>query len=223
MERPILFSTPMVQAIIALIKRMTRRTKGLKKVNEKPEEWEINGSWHDFNGKFAVEFRHKQTGEFVLIECPYGKLGDILWVRETWGNYSEDNPERNATYYLYRADYPQDAKGYWYEPEQINFCDFPRWRPSIHMPRVACRIRLKITDIRVERLQDISEEDAKAEGAVKVQYCLHPDDGVVPYEDELYGTYKQGFNALWDSINKDRGHGWDQNDWVWVVCFERVK
>jgi hypothetical protein len=161
--------------------------------------------------------------------CPYGKPGDILWVRETWGNYSYDYPESNAVYFLYRADYPPNANGYWYEPEHINFCNFPKWRPSIHMPKEACRIKLCITDIRVQRLQDISEEDARAEGirgwtkdGQLYKYCVGEvgDNGNV--WSELPYTAIDAFHLLWDKINMARGHGWEQNDWVRAITFERL-
>jgi hypothetical protein len=207
MERPILFSTPMVQAILGGKKSMTRRV--IKPQPTRPYWCGIGHGWDDGHG--------------YEIKCPYGKPGDNLWVRETWGNYSEDDPECNAAYYLYRADYPLDAKGYWYEPEHINFCDFPKWRPSIHMPRAACRLRLKISDIRIERLQDITKEDAKAEGI---------DIGRI--DEEMYEKKKAyallanhlpvaQFADLWNGINIKRGYGWDTNPWVYVVSFERVE
>lgn len=82
------------------------------------------------------------------------KVGDIFYVRETWGNYSADTPDSNAVYYLYKADYEENARGYWYEDEHINWCDFPKWRSPILMPKEAARFFIRVTDIRVERLQD---------------------------------------------------------------------
>jgi uncharacterized protein YqfB (UPF0267 family) len=245
MERPILFSTPMVQAILAGKKTMTRRVIK-QKYDNTHIEWKT-----DKYGTQLVEIQNDVEGEtfgknpdgttwhkllgYRPLQCPYGKPGDILWVRETWGNYSADDPESNAVYNLYRADYPQDAKGYWYEPEHINFCDFPRWRPSIHMPRTACRIRLKITDVRAERLQKITEEDARAEGIdeqeiIKAWNSIYKHKGgfkekISENLVKLFGTNSHivyVFKSLWNNINYERGYGWDTNPWVWVVVFEKI-
>ena len=140
---------------------------------------------------------------------------DILYVRETWGCYQKD--WNDAGRFLYRADYSDDAKGYWHETEHVNWCDLPRWRPSIHMPKEAARIFLRVTGVKVERLQDITTEDAKSEGA------LHP--GVIPVNtliQNIAGSIPQtNFSILWDNINAKRGYGWDANPWVWVIEFEQ--
>jgi hypothetical protein len=147
---------------------------------------------------------------------PYGKPGDLLWVRETWGAVwpaDEPVPLRQCEI-EYRADLPPgctDRPGEW-PADEGNGPEVPKWRPSIHMPRWASRITLRITDIRVERLQDITENDAKAEGCDPV---VHPDGAVD------CGTRKTTFAKLWNHIN---GPGaWDENPWVWVISFERVK
>ena len=193
-EHPILFSTAMIKAILDGKKSMTRRI-----IKSKTLDKFINLIWN--------------PNENVCY-CPYGKVGDILWVRETWGNYSYDEPESNVVYFMYRADYPDNAKGYWYEPEQINWCDLPRWRPSIHMPRKACRIRLRITDVKVERLQDITKEDAKAEGIAETEIVKaynsifkhkggFADDVAKQELTRLFGTdneYIYTFKNLWNSV-----------------------
>lgn len=129
-------------------------------------------------------------------ECLYGIPGDRLWVREAFSIY--DHPEGPVCFY--KADHPQD--------------EYLKWRPSIHMPRWVSKILLEITDIRVERLKDISEEDAKAEGVV-----------IGVEEFKVTGTdrpYKLAYSLLWDLINAKRGFGWDVNPWVWVIEFKRV-
>jgi hypothetical protein len=221
-EIPILFSTPMIQAIQEDRKGMTRRIRGLDEINKNPDEWILQSITIDEPGCLMAWFENKETYEIVKVKCPYGKPKTVLWVRETWGNYSYDVPESNAVYFMYRADYPENAKGYWYEPEQINWCDFPRWRPSIHMPREACRIRLKITDIRVERLQDITADDAIAEG-IELS-CRHEGYICSAYPCDFKNTVacKDHFKDLWDSLHKKDGHGWDHNDWVFVVSFDKV-
>ena len=130
--------------------------------------------------------------------CRYGNSGDSLWVRETWAKDIPGCPDGIT----FRADH-QNLEG-----------DGPtiiKWKPSIFMPKSVCRITLKITDVRFERLQEITEEDAMEEG-VKVG-------------DSSMGhifTAREHFEALWDSINKKRGFGWDVNPWVWVIEFKRI-
>ena len=140
--------------------------------------------------------------------CPYGVPGDRLWVRETWTTESPrwdgEKPEAFMDSVLTHNDallYKATDK----DADRI-------WRPSIFMPRWASRITLEITDVRVERLQDISEADAEAEGATP-QVVL-PGDAV---------SYVAGFYWLWDSINAKRGYGWDRNPLVWVITFRRLK
>jgi hypothetical protein len=129
---------------------------------------------------------------------------DILWVRETWQKTID--PDTDDTLFVYKADNDDyvDLDG---EPTKV------KWKPSIHMPREAARICLEVKSVRVERLQDISEEDAKAEGVqpeeeLKTSYC---------------SPHREAFHRLWDSLNAKRGYGWDSNPWVWVIGFERKK
>ena len=226
-ERPILFSAPMVRAILEGRKTQTRRAV-------KPHLNECGNFLHSGNSDLA----HKHIGEWrqqngrwfgltgwstiAHADCHYGQPGDRLWVRETYQGPLMDadlmeteyrsNPDRfhGPEYCVYAAD-GGDA------PEFVTLDDelVKRWRPSIHMPRWASRILLEITDVRVERLQDITEADAKAEGALPT---LPPVDSV---RIGAAGTHKEGYRQLWESIN---GPGsWDANQWVWVVEFKRVK
>jgi len=145
-------------------------------------------------------------------------IGEILWVRETWAQLDMDYQavsgkldiqEFKGCPIAYKAD--NDAPGH-----------FNCWRPSIHMPRTAARIFLKVVNIRVERLQDITAKDAQAEG-IKLN-CKH-DDYVCsahPCDFEETIACKDYFKNLWDGINQKRGYGWDTNPWVWVVEFERT-
>jgi hypothetical protein len=187
-ERPILFSSPMVRAILAGTKTQTRRlvkpVRGFEHNNVcRPDmaadSWAV--WWH---GEF------ERVG--CLQTCPYGVPGDRLWVRETW---QENTPPSG---YIYRAD---DVAGH------ID----SGWRPSIFMPREACRLRLEVTDVRVQRLQDISEQDAKAEGVPTRTYT----DG------RGFEPATLGFRYLWDSINAKRA-AWDSNPWVWALTFRRA-
>lgn len=128
--------------------------------------------------------------------CPHGQPGDLLYVRETWSAYGAFAAYGTGRV-SYRADEDQQPQG------------LP-WKPSIHMPRWASRLTLRITDVRVERLNEISEADAEAEGAEPI--LVPPDGGSDPHA--------QGFCELWNSINGPEA--WDKNPWVWVVCFEVI-
>lgn len=140
----------------------------------------------------------------TIIQCPYGAPGDRLWVRECWGASADTNPETGMADVLFRAD--QVTK---------KVC---RWRSSVHMPRWACRIILEVASVRVERLQDISEEDAKAEGVTPTDFTgyEHPDNPTLSS-----GAYRDGFIDFWQSIH---GSGsWDENPFVWAVEFRRLE
>lgn len=195
-ERPILFSALMVRALLAGTKTQTRR--GLKVQPPaivssiyRPFVAEPN-NWHGY-GNDAIHWYGR---------CPYGAPGDRLWVREAWARDDEDGA------LMFRADIGINADADAWEQGRIDGVPRYRWRPSIHMPRAASRITLEITGVRVERLQDISESDAVAEG---VYDSLHIPGG--RFANENYAH-------LWDTINGDGS--WDANQWVWVVEFHRM-
>lgn len=187
--------------------------------------------------EFADKCNSDQCGAFWAMEgdipvgppisCKYGQPGDRLWVRETWGVVSNDwdengnlidwVPDRPATaisempfgqgYYSGHAIYAADGACEWAGDDDGGGEPRSAWHPSIHMPRAASRILLEVVSVRVERLQDISDADALAEG------CSHKD---MQHGDRLASVYAR----LWESIN---GAGsWDANPWVWVVEFKRV-
>ena len=199
-ERPILFSAPMVRAILDGRKTVTRRP--------------VKGSALKWLEEFVPEFVALSANEL----CPFGQIGDRLYVRET---FNRTNPGGAEGVFYYRADgeFPKSIGG-------GKFTDAESWKPSIHMPREASRILLEITDVRVERLQDISEGQAQAEGIVGVAfrpddgwpictgYMVGPDDGKTGLET----TAAKAFAGLWKSTGGD----WDANPWVWVVEFKRV-
>ena len=194
MEKPILFSTPMVKAIIAGKKTMTRRV-----IKDK-----VFQQWQDVG--FSSDFIKRPDNNWIE-KCPYGQVGDILWVRETWNMLPAND----------RAGIPTD---YWYRADDKSENPDDRWRPSIFMPRVAARLFLKVTNIRVERLRDITEEDAIAEG---VLWNRAKKINELEKSNNIINNAKTLFMRLWDSINSKRGYGWDINPWVWVVEFERVQ
>jgi hypothetical protein len=145
------------------------------------------------------------------LKCPFGVPGDRLWVRETWGDGEENNCEPGV---YYRATDPA------WDKEETGF----RWKPSIHMPRWASRISLEVTGVRVERLNDISEADAEAEGASKVLWFCpagKPECRMNLGKDVFDISYINGFANVWESIN---GPGsWAENPWVWVLEFKRIE
>lgn len=217
--KPILFSAPMVRAILDGRKSMTRRVI-------KPPKWST-GYYEDFElDGTEVQAICDDTGCFVRIDPTYS-AGDILWVRETWGSYAEDNPESFNCDIFYRADYTDGARTYeWNEPDEFGekiICNLPKWRPSIFMPKEASRIFLRVTSVHAERAQDITVEDAIAEGIKCDNDINNPDPQTHEGIKNWNLAYAQFlFKELWDQINKKRGYGWDTNPWVWVYNFERI-
>jgi hypothetical protein len=217
-ERPIIFSGPMVRAILDGTKTQSRRVV-------KPD-WGAD-EWHRSDDDPAVWFpcdyptqngQPYQCGEPVC--CPYGKPGDLLWVRETWQAVSdcEDWLPLDQCRIIYAAtdehpgfdatDYAI-AKGLGRDYADRNGDEVFPWRSPIHMARKHSRILLEVVSIRVERLQAISERDAIAEGIGKP---------IVGFTSPI-----QQFWMLWNDINADRGYGWAHNPWVWVIEFKRVQ
>jgi len=194
--RPILFSTPMVEAILQGQKKMTRRVAKV----DNPENWKKS-----ISGTSIV-----QTAPYD-VKLPRFKAGDILWVRETWSTTDECGlyPPWPSTgeHFMYKADDPccEDAKK-------------ARWFPSIHMPRRAARIFLRVTSVRVERVQDITPHDAWCEGC-RIGNSFSWDEHIPELQQACRDV---AFKSLWDSLNAKRGYGWDANPWVWVIEFERI-
>lgn len=142
----------------------------------------------------------------LLSACPFGRPGDRLWVRENWMKHGVMELDPNYRGAFYQAD----GKTY-VDPVTTKIC---KWKPSIHMPPWASRITLEIKTIRIERLQQITEADARAEGCEGYRDLdADPFNDIEPREE---------FQELWDSLNVKRGFGWDKNPWVWVVEFKRV-
>ena len=196
---PILFSTEMVQAILDGRKTQTRRVV------------KSNGVIHTAR-KIVFEDENWQGESGRKIKCPYGQPGDVLWLRETWSDCT-DRPDCPA----YKA-----GKDGWEA-----FHGDLKWKPSIHMPKAACRLFLRVKSVRVERLQDISTEDAMVEGIEFSSIRTFPD-----YKDYLVKSTKHAevfhllnprlsFQTLWQSINGEES--WNSNPWMWVIEFERIE
>ena len=232
-ERPIIFSAPMVCAILEGRKTHTRRV-----IKPQPR---LNWAY-----RLTAEFKTVQVSTMgvhdrVFIKCPYGQVGDRLWVREAfcetdWKPGTSGFPADPATGFIiaYRADYPDWPTRPFPAPWD------PNWKPSIFMPHWASRITLEIAGIRVERVQEISEQDCLAEG-IQIPVEKVQDPPVIGLL-RLTGQYPPGsymdigpeaaskehkwlrahHASLWDSHNAKRGFGWAANPWVWVIEFKRI-
>ena len=192
-----LFSTDMVRAILEDRKTVTRRVVK-PQPDGRPVPMTKDSCWP---GYFAIQGTEK------VVRLPY-QPGDILWVRETWAEMPYG--------FVYRVDGE--------EPDGWD-CD-DHWRPSIHMPRGAARIFLRVTGVRVERLQEITEDGAKAEGAEKSYPYTDPETGKTVFVLDEKGTYRSGFSQIWDRTIKQKDRlscCWESTPWVWVIEFERCE
>ncbi|SVM16215.1 hypothetical protein [Klebsiella pneumoniae] len=248
-ERGMIFNGEMVRAILNGRKTQTRR---IMKLQPKPSKSRPGDFW--FSSKKLESMVHVSDlapGNSPIADyhlfiqehcCPFGAVGDRIWVRETWGVVSHESdedgriqpwtPDRPATvihempfgngYYSGHAIYAADGDFTWGDDdgyEDGRSC----WKPSIHMPRAASRILLEITDVRVERLNAISEEDAEAEGIdmealYDSQDCY---DCIADHNMTGRPTVTGAFKYLWESIYGEEG--WKSNPWVWVIEFKRVE
>lgn len=248
-ERPILFNAEMVHATLDDRKGQTRRTRDLDHVNLNPGTWRVSDGDRAFaqhTGEWI--FRRRRVGkdyESYRVRCPYGKPGDRLWVRQSFwqrGEWNACEPERLTWMWnlptkdrdfglcqnqvdFYTSVTPPDGDTDWKNAQIGESCW--RKRPSIHMPRWASRITLEVTGVRVERVQDISNEDAIAEGINQ-----STDEELAAAGVDWRLSPRRSFMILWDSINGTKRttkgtthirHSWTCNPWVWVIEFQRVE
>ncbi len=206
-ERPILFSGPMVRAIIEGRKTQTRRV--LKPQPSCPATMFD----YDYRGRAVCIWPADHVTEEGLrpdyfAACPYGRVGDRLWVREAWWQPPIITSKllREGADTWPKAGYAADGD------TQYEVLGWKK-RPSIHMPRWASRITLEITDIRVQRVREISDMDAMAEG---VEWNRGPCRAG-------HTNPISAFKSLWDSINSKRCFGWEVNPWAWAITFKRVE
>jgi hypothetical protein len=236
-ERPILFSGPMIRAILAGEKTQTRRvvkpqqsTPRVPPLTMEPYMWGGEQELDDHGLPCWIgEHPDYPTGQ-KWFSCPYGGVGDRLWVRETWGSadryyqsHQNDTP-RVVAYAADRQAIRWDAQSPKAVPDwdltQWNW-DVMKWRPSIFMPRAFSRLTLEIEAVRVERLQDISEKDAEAEGMDLPDCSYISRCNRTSCPRHRTGAYRYAFAAAWDTINGKRA-AWVSNPWVWVVGFRKV-
>lgn len=207
-EKPILFNTEMVRAILDGWKTQTRRI-----MKRQPPE----GEKVEYNEYYNMLLIHNVPA----WHGPY-EVGDMLWVRETWKSATGDPAGGGYALfdtYVYKAD--GKAKDD-YPVDELMVED--RWHPSIHMPRKAARIFLRVKDVRAEKLQSITQEDVKKEGVKPA--LVRNGDLPFTWENTLNASRVLEFIRLWNSTikSKDRSlYGWNANPWVWVVEFERIK
>lgn len=209
--RPILFNTEMVRAILKGRKIETRRIVKNVIINDWDKKDKLYGPFtEDEYGD------HHKTVEY----CPYGQVGDRLWVREMWQNTLNNTGDEIIT--LYGADYSKE-----------DYKHLKPWKPSIYLCKDESRVTLEITEIKVERVQDIDNDGATAEGIGQYfvdcnedgywdvpAHWKNPDGKIIKQiqtEDII-----EAFANLWDSINKKRGFSWESNPWVWVVKFRKI-
>ena len=213
---PILFSTPMVNAIMRGDKTMTRRK--LKVQPKDDQDWKISRM---IESTSKIDQKNEGKLHWVTMEneysikeyddryfdCPYGQVGDVLWVRESFCQvllgHAHDLLEgvKDSSLFVYKTSFHEDWMDY--AKEKYGY----KWKPSIHMPKAACRIFLEITNIRVERLHDITPDDIRKEGKPNGDYALD-------------SSCLQWWEELWQSING--AESWDENPWVWVIEFKRI-
>jgi hypothetical protein len=219
MEHPILFSAPMVQAILEGRKTQTRRVLNLDKnpiLNKRTSRYRYDGVDDDGEHWFELlDPKGKPTENYTSAgRCPFGAIGHRLWVRETFSKIGCIGWPIDKFEYAYRADF---ANGKW---EGTHDMCFDKWKPSIFMPRAASRILLEITEVSMERLYEISEQDAINEGIDPVSTQMGTFYGNYGKEDIGHAlNAKDSFRTLWQSINGVES--WNENPFVWVIKFKR--
>jgi len=257
-ERPIIFNSEMVRAILDDRKTQTRRVvkpqpplmedvvnRTGSKFSTAPATWSGRPDDYVICGPSGVVCEMMGVKNMFNFKCPYGKIGDRLWVRESIRKSKVVGPYGNIIEYC--ADGAIDPWSNWEWKRDV--------LPSIHMPFGFCRINLEVTEIRVERVQDITDKDAEAEGIVRVftqeqcdttvgiigtkpedhgwsNYLWHGHFGQHGdgnkqsddwhYQCSGYKSARDSFSSLWEKINSKRGFGWDTNPWVWIVGFKRI-
>lgn len=210
--KPILFNTEMVKAILDVRKTTTRRIVKLQ-----PELFYESCGQRDIVNPNEIAFKIMEHGGKDLLMLPPYQPGDVLYVRETFAKYNCAEKECIMADYSGCNGCTHTKDGYCYVYKSSHEYDVNvKWKPSIFMPKEAARIFLRVTGVRAEKLQDITEDEAKLEG------CLNVIGGI----QDCRGSAKHQFTRLWDSTVKKSDlplYGWDANPWVWVYEFERCE
>lgn len=218
-DHGILMKGDMVRAYLEGRKWMTRRTRNLNAINKNPNDWDLKTVSE--KGAFFISKSIPQLTAWSKL--PYGWGGDQLWFKETYALLCKEYPcecegsdlsgsDFDAAHYVeYRADTGNAYPGDWPEEEAKGNDEAPKWKSSMFMPRKYSRITVPVVNVRVERVNDISEADAIAEGTTPS----------IVGDDLDYLKYRAGFQTLWDSINAKRGMSFEFNPWVWVYEFPK--
>ncbi|MDE9483556.1 hypothetical protein [Xenorhabdus bovienii] len=222
-ETPIIFNADMVRAILDGKKTQTRRI--FKQAVGSSLSVDYEYPWATLSWLYGDGPGHEVYERTLKMQCPYGKIGDQLWVREAFSDLARMR-ERFASAIgrsveTITTSFEGDIA---YRASLGSRADYLKWTPSIHMPRWASRITLEVTDIRVERLQDIKEEDALAEGIKTGRFGNKSNwrDGFyAPGDNQPCFSTKEAFKYLWQSIYSEEN--WNNNPWVWVIEFRRIK
>ncbi len=235
-ETPLLMITDMVKATMEGRKTMTRRMKGLERINENPEEWRFNKfvcdpiqTWFTKKGKagmkelkgFYAEFYHIGSfdEDYTYVKYPYGVVGDLIWVRETWAELTDVAGDSQIVF---------KAEGGWDGMVK-------KWKPGIHLEKRYARLWMEVTGIQIERLRDIEEVEAISEGVniflpegkynPELYECYQCDKGHVGSDnlcdDGFFEDPLKSFESLWKSIHGKKS--WEENPWVWVIGFRKMK
>lgn len=214
-ERGIIFSAPMIKALLAGTKTQTRRLNKLREFGPSTTRG------YDWTFRDKRELWNDVMHEQLLARCPYGKVGDRLWCKEGHALRSDVDPMTDlgkARHYLiYRSDHDGELSSEWHH--------YGGWRSPLFMPRWASRITLEITEVRVQRVQEISEDDARAEGVppfFERYECVGQDQSICDGELARDFPYRACFACVWDEINGDRAL-WSSRPWVWAISFKRVE
>lgn len=208
-ENGLLFSAEMIQAHNAGKKTCTRRTRNLDGVNIYPDDFDFMGFTSDEAGNMIANFNHRTIKEEVKIKCPYGWGGDLIYMKETF-QYINLKNNRDGIFYF------ADCKG------KENFQNV-KWRSALYMPKVDARNWMKIVSIKMQRLQNITEDEARREGSTqgflfqrkvkgKFEFKLNVDEN---------GSYYAGFKYIWFTVNNPES--WNSNPWAWVIEYEIIK
>lgn len=238
MEHPIIFREKSVRAILDGKKTQTRRV--IKNIGKYTEFLTFENNIIGVQEMLNRYINLSKTGTFKTF-CPYGKIGDLLWVRESLRRYSRlnfleskffnpDFEEVPKEYQKWTAQYTATGTAVPYAPgAKEGWCGTALWQwknktlSPIFMPRWASRITLEITNVRAEHLQDITDEDAMAEGVLEWYYETQYDENSFSYWSPVHGSgARNKFSEMWNSVNAKTKYSWENNSWVWVVEFKKI-
>lgn len=209
-ETGIIMSGNHPKMVIDGLKTMTRRTWGLEEINKNPDRYSNPDVYEGITGEWFAWFHDKESGNPMIVKCPYGGIGDLLWVRETWMLFGFGTASRVFIHYKASEDTNGDERLLERHTDKPLYPSL-KWHSARFMPKVYSRLTLEITGVRVERLQEITEADARAEGC-SPKLCE---------EENMTEPATIEFEELWDSINGKK-YPWSSNPWAFVIQFDNI-